>query len=43
MYVGCVDYEVKRRKVGSWVYRLGVGELDCILLYVICFGDELDW
>ena len=37
MYVDCVDYEVRRREV----YRLGVGELDCILLYMICFGDEL--
>lgn len=37
MYVDCVDYEVRRREV----YRLGVGDVDCILLYMICFGDEL--
>ena len=40
MYAGCVDYEVKRREVGEGD-RLGVGEVDCILLYMICFGDEL--
>ena len=45
MYAGCVDYEVRRREVGSWVYRLGVGgigDVYCILLYMICFGDELE-
>lgn len=25
VYADCVDYEVKRREVGSWAYRLGVG------------------
>ena len=39
VYAGCVDYEVKRREV--WEHRLGVGDVDCILLYMICFGDEL--
>ena len=43
MYASCVDYEVRRREVregdigGSW----GIGDVDCILLYMICFGDEL--
>lgn len=37
VYVDCVDYEVRRREI----YRLGVGDVDCILLYMICFGDEL--
>lgn len=40
MYAGCIDYEVRRREVGE--YRLGVGDVDCILLYMICFGDELE-
>lgn len=40
MYAGCVDYEVRRRE--GWEYRLGVGDVDCILLYMICFGDELE-
>ena len=40
MYAGCVDYEVKRREVGEGD-RWGVGRLDCILLYMICFGEEL--
>ena len=36
LYAGCVDYEVRRREVGSWVYRLGVGELVmCIVYYCI--------
>lgn len=39
MYAGCVNYEVRRRE--AWEYRLGVGDVDCILLYMICFGDEL--
>ena len=43
MYAGCVDYEAKRREVGegyiSW--ELGIGDVYCILLYMICFGDEL--
>ena len=43
MYASCVDYEVRRREVregdicGGW----GIGDVDCILLYMICFGDEL--
>lgn len=40
VYAGCVDYEVRRREGGE--YRLGVGDVDCILLYMICFGDELE-
>lgn len=40
MYADCVDYEVKRREVGEGD-RLGVGDVDCILLYMICFVDEL--
>lgn len=40
VYAGCVDYEVRRREVRE-EYRWGVGKLDCILLYMICFGDEL--
>ena len=43
MYAGCVDYEVKRREVGKvdvgWGW--GIGDVDCILLYMIYFGDEL--
>lgn len=38
LYAGCVDYEVKRREVGEGD-RGGVGRLDCVLLYMICFGD----
>lgn len=41
MYAGCVDYEVKRREVREGD-RLGVGNVDCILLYMICFGEELE-
>ena len=43
MYADCVDYEVKRREVregdvcGGWE----IGDVDCILLYMIYFGDEL--
>lgn len=37
VYAGCIDYEVRRREVGSW----GIGDMYCILLYMICFGDEL--
>ena len=43
MYASCVDYEVRRREVregdicGGW----GIGDVDCILLYMIYFGDEL--
>lgn len=40
VYAGCVDYEVKRREVGVGD-RWGVGRLDCILLYMIYFGEEL--
>ena len=43
VYAGCVDYEVRRRAVGEGD-RLGVGEMYCVLLYMICFGDEFgDW
>lgn len=41
VYAGCVDYEVRRREVGEWD-RWGVGRLDCILLYMIWFGDEFE-
>lgn len=41
MYAGCVDYEVRRREVGGRGYKLGIGDVDCILLYMICFEDEL--
>ena len=40
VYACCVDYEVRRREVWEW---LGVGDVDCVLLYMICFGDELGW
>ena len=40
VYAGCVDYEVRRREVREGD-RLGVGNVDCILLYMICFGEEL--
>lgn len=40
VYAGCVDYEVRRREVGGRICR-DVGEVDCILLYMICFGNEL--
>lgn len=39
MYAGCVDYEVKRREVGEG--DKGVLGMYCVLLYMICFGDEL--
>ena len=39
MYASCVDYEVRRREVGEG--DIG-GETYCALLYMICFGDELD-
>ena len=43
MYASCVDYEVRRREVGEgdrdWGW--GIGDVDCILLYMIYFGDEL--
>lgn len=43
MYADCVDYEVRRREVGvgdrGW--ELGIGDVYCILLYMICFVDEL--
>ena len=45
MYASCVDYEVRRREVeegdicGGW----GIGDVDCILLYMIYFGDELGY
>lgn len=41
MYVDCVAYEVRRREVGEGDISWEWGELDCILLYMICFGDEL--
>ena len=43
VYADCVDYEVRRRKVGEGDRggELGIGDVDCILLYMICFGDEL--
>lgn len=43
MYAGCVDYEVRRREVGEGDigWELGIGDVYCILLYMICFGDEL--
>lgn len=41
VYAGCVDYEVRRREVGEWD-RWRVGRLDCILLYMIWFGDEFE-
>lgn len=43
VYAGCVDYEVKRREVGEGDvgWELGIGDVYCILLYMICFGDEL--
>lgn len=41
VYIGCVDYEVRRREVGEWD-RWRVGRLDCILLYMIWFGDEFE-
>ena len=43
MYAGCVDYEVRRREVGEGNrgWELGTGDVYCILLYMICFGDEL--
>ena len=43
MYADCVDYEVRRREVGEGDVggELGIGDVDCILLYMICFGDEL--
>lgn len=40
VYADCVDYEVRRREIGEGD-RWRVGRLDCILLYMICFGDEL--
>ena len=44
VYAGCVNYEVRRREVGEGGYRWGVGDVDCVLLYMICFGDELsEW
>ena len=39
VYVGCVDYEVRRREVRKGD-RWGWG-MYCVLLYMICFGDEL--
>lgn len=39
VYADCVDYEVRRREVGSW----GIGDVYCILLYMICFGDEFGY
>ena len=43
MYADCVDYEVRRREVGEGDVggELGIGDVDCILLYMICFVDEL--
>ena len=43
MYASCVDYEVRRREVreGDIGWGWGIGDVDCILLYMICFGDEL--
>ena len=43
MYAGCVDYEVRRREVGEGNrgWELGTGDVYCVLLYMICFGDEL--
>ena len=43
VYAGCVDYEVRRREVGGreLVGSWGIGDVDCVLLYMICFGDEL--
>lgn len=43
MYASCVDYEVRRREVGEGDrgWELGIGDVDCILLYMIYFGDEL--
>lgn len=39
VYAGCVDYEVRRREGWEW---LGVGDADCILLYMICFELGLE-
>lgn len=39
VYVSCVDYEVRRRETEEG-YRVGLGDVYCILLYMICFGDE---
>ena len=33
VYADCVDYEVRRREVGSWVYRLGVGDVVMWIVY----------
>ena len=43
VYAGCVDYEVRRREVreGDVGWGWGIGDVDCILLYMIYFGDEL--
>lgn len=40
VYAGCIDYEVRRREAGEGD-RWGVGDMDCILLYMIYLGDEL--
>ena len=45
MYADCVAYEVRRREVreGDIGWELGIGDVDCILLYMIYFGDELGY
>ena len=45
MYASCVDYEVRRREVreGDRDWGWGIGDVDCILLYMIYFGDELGY
>lgn len=41
VYVVCVDYEVRRREAGVWSW--GIGDVYCVLLYMIWFGDELGY